>query len=276
MDVPCGNRLLDALSDPGALDIVRTARIVAVRRGDTTTVHGRVMSHVDFPLTVLMSVKGILANGTIGEVASVGSEGFVEVDAALESDFALRSAECQFSGDVARMSLRDFRRALELSRPFALLVRRAVRARIFVTEQTAICNLKHDIVQRLARWLLVSQRPAGAATLRRHPRVPRDHSGRAASRRDHRGRRARAARSDRGAARERGDPRRRAARRGRVRVLRDVRRRDRREPRSAGGEVLGPLTRRPARTAQSQPRSRAMRAASVRLVPPTLPIASLR
>jgi Crp-like helix-turn-helix domain len=157
MDVPCGNRLLDALSDPEALDIVRTARIVTVRRGDTTTVHGRVMSHVDFPLTVLMSVKGILANGTVGEVASVGSEGFVEVDAALESDLALRSAECQFGGDVARMSLRDFRRALELSRPFALLVRRAVRARIFVTEQTAICNLKHDIVQRLARWLLVAR-----------------------------------------------------------------------------------------------------------------------
>lgn len=157
MDVPRGNRLLDALSDPRALDIVRNARVVSLQRGDTTTVQDRVMSQVDFPLTALMSVKGALANGTIYEVASVGSEAFVEVDAALESDLALRSAECQFGGDVARMSLHDFQLALERSRPFALLVRRAVRARVFVTEQTAICNLKHDIVQRLARWLLVAR-----------------------------------------------------------------------------------------------------------------------
>ncbi len=157
MDVPRGNRLLDALSGPDALDILKTTRLVSLKRGDTTTFQDRVMFHVDFPLTALMSVKGSLANGTIYEVASIGSEGFVEVDAALESDLALRSAECQFGGDVARMSLRDFQRALGRSRPFAQLVRRAVRARVFVTEQTAMCNLKHDIVQRLARWLLVSR-----------------------------------------------------------------------------------------------------------------------
>jgi hypothetical protein len=157
MDVPSGNRLLDALPGSYAVDIVKTARIVSLKRGETTTVQDRVMAHVDFPLTALMSVKGILTSGTVCEVASVGSEAFVEVDAALESDLALRSAECQFGGDVARMSLHDFQRALERSRPFALLVRRAVRARIFVTEQTAMCHLKHDIVQRLARWLLVSR-----------------------------------------------------------------------------------------------------------------------
>ncbi|MEA2719885.1 MAG: hypothetical protein QOJ39_1749, partial [Candidatus Eremiobacteraeota bacterium] len=35
-------------------------------------------------------------------------------------------------------------------------VRRAVRARIFITEQNEMCNLRHTIVQRLARWLLVA------------------------------------------------------------------------------------------------------------------------
>jgi CRP-like cAMP-binding protein len=152
-----GNRLLDALPAPHAAQIAAAARIVRVKRGETTTVQDRVMAHVDFPISALMSVKGTLENGTVYEVASVGSEAFVEIDAALSSDVALRSAECQFDGEVARMALRDFQSALERSRPFAVLVQHAVRARVFVTEQTAMCNLRHDIVQRLARWLLVSR-----------------------------------------------------------------------------------------------------------------------
>ncbi len=156
MNVPHGNRLLDALTDRDAAHVAAT-RIVALKRGETSTLAGHVMQHVDFPLTALMSVSGSLENGTTYEVASVGSEGFVEIDAALGADVALRNAACQFDGEVARMSLREFQTALETSKAFALLVRRAVRARVFVTEQIAMCNLKHTIVQRLARWLLLSQ-----------------------------------------------------------------------------------------------------------------------
>jgi len=99
---------------------------------------------------------GLLISGVMYEVASVGTEGFVEVDAALESDVALRSASCQFPGDVVRFSLRDFQQALGWSAAFAFGVRRSVRARIFVTEQTQICNLRHTVPQRLSRWLLVA------------------------------------------------------------------------------------------------------------------------
>lgn len=157
MDAQIGNRLLGALHGPHAAEIVAAARIVRLKRGETTTVHDRVMGHVDFPITALMSIKGTLENGTVCEVASVGSEAFVEIDAALSSEVALRSAECQFGGEVARMALRDFESALERSLQLATLVRHAVRARVFVTEQTAMCNLRHDIVQRLARWLLTSR-----------------------------------------------------------------------------------------------------------------------
>ncbi len=127
-----------------------------LERGDRTAVEGRVMNNVDFPVSALMSVMGLLQNGVDYEVASVGTEGFVEVDAALESDVALRGASCQFPGDVVRMSLHDFQSALSWSRAFAFGVRRAVRARIFINEQTQICNLRHTVPQRLSRWLLVA------------------------------------------------------------------------------------------------------------------------
>jgi hypothetical protein len=156
MAFPRGNRLLDALAEPDRERLFPSARIVTLERTQCTTIHNKRMHYVDFPVTALMSVVGTLASGTTYEIASVGTEAFVEVDAALDSETALRSASCQFPGDVVRMSLEDFQAALETSRSFARIVRRAVRARIFITEQNEMCNLRHTIVQRLARWLLVA------------------------------------------------------------------------------------------------------------------------
>jgi hypothetical protein len=156
MPIPRGNRLLDALSVSEAERLFPSARVVKLDRTECTTIHNRRMHTVDFPVTALMSVTGTFASGTTYEIASVGSEAFVEIDAALDSDVALRSASCQFPGDVVRVKLEEFQAALEVSRPFARLVRRAVRARIFITEQNEMCNLRHTIVQRLARWLLLA------------------------------------------------------------------------------------------------------------------------
>ena len=117
MNVPHGNRLLDALTDRDAA-LVGATRIVEVKRGDTTTLAGHVMQHVDFPITALMSVSGSLENGTTYEVASVGSEGFVEIDAALASRIAQRTSFCQISGHVARMPLDVFQAELAASAPF--------------------------------------------------------------------------------------------------------------------------------------------------------------
>jgi hypothetical protein len=157
MRTSIGNRLLDALPSGERDELVALTRIVDLRRDDTTTVQDRPMADVDFPLTALMTVQGLLEDGTVYEVASVGSEAFVEVDAALRCHIALRSAVCQFAGRSARMSLHDFQNWLDRSDAFACLVARAVRARVFVTEQTALCNLRHSIVQRLARWMLVAR-----------------------------------------------------------------------------------------------------------------------
>jgi Crp-like helix-turn-helix protein len=156
MDRPRGNRILDALPEADAQSILVGARVVTLHRGDTTTVQDRVMGNVDFPVDALMSVMGFLESGTSCEVASVGPEGFIEIDAALESDTALRSAVCQFGGDVVRMSIRDFTTAMDRSRTFAVLVRRAARARVFITEQIAMCNARHTITERLARWFLLA------------------------------------------------------------------------------------------------------------------------
>lgn len=156
MAFPRGNRILDALPSADAERLSTVSRVVTLERGAPTSVEGRVMANVDFPISALMSVMGLMRSGTSYEVAGVGTEGFVEIDAALESAVALRSAICQFPGAVVRLTLRDFQDALTWSRAFAVGVRHSARARVFVTEQTAMCNLRHTVPQRLSRWLLVA------------------------------------------------------------------------------------------------------------------------
>jgi CRP-like cAMP-binding protein len=157
MALPRGNRLLDALSSADTELLSARASVVRLEPGTVTVIERVRMRTVDFPISALMSVEATLLNGTVHELVSVGTEAFVEIDAALESEIPMRSVQCRFGGDVVRVMIEDFQANLLASRTFARRVRRAVRARIFVTEQNQLCNLKHSIRERLARWMLVAR-----------------------------------------------------------------------------------------------------------------------
>ena len=152
-----GNRLLGALSDAGRARIQALVDIVALERQQYTNRYDAPMYTVDFPIDSVMSVMATLSNGSTVEVATVGREGFVEVDAALASRIAHRTSFCQVPGRVARMPIDEFLAELDANAEFKGLVLRAVRARAFMTEQLAACNLKHTVIERFARWLLMTR-----------------------------------------------------------------------------------------------------------------------
>lgn len=159
--VPKGNKIIDALRRHGATELFSNARVVTLERAQMTTVLAQPMETVDFPLTALMSIAGSLEDGTTCELAGVGTEAFVEIDAALRTTVAKRTATCLFAGDVVRVPLKGFQEELLRSPFFADLVYHAIRARVFITEQIEICNARHTVTQRLARWLLLAGFRAG-------------------------------------------------------------------------------------------------------------------
>jgi len=154
---PFGNRLLAALSEVTRARVEATVDVVALERQQYTNRYDTPMETVDFPIDAVMSVVATLANGSTCEVATVGREGFVEADAALASRIAHRTSFCQIPGHVARMPIDAFQAELDTNPEFRALVLRAVRTRTFMTEQLATCNLKHTIVERFARWLLMTR-----------------------------------------------------------------------------------------------------------------------
>ncbi len=160
------NTLLAALPHDQRPRIEAVVQIVALAREQYTHVSQKPLTHVDFPIDAVMSVVATLWNGSTCEVATVGREAFVEVDAALASRIAQRTSFCQIPGHVVRMPLDVFQQQLSANTAFRTLVLRAVRARVFITEQLVMCNLKHTIGERFARWLLMTRERIGRDEIR--------------------------------------------------------------------------------------------------------------
>lgn len=156
-----GNRLLDALPAGDLSDLADDLEIITLKSKQSTQSAGRPMNHVDFPIDAVLSVIATLKNGDSVEVGTVGSESFVESDAALESSLSSRTAFCQVEGRVGRMSIERFERRMETSFIFARSMRHNVRAALFSSQQFTVCNLKHSVFQRSARWLAMTEDRVG-------------------------------------------------------------------------------------------------------------------
>ena len=151
-----GNRLLDALPAEERAQVAGALSVVSIRAHQTTHAIGRIMTFVDFPIDAVLSVVATLKNGDTVEVGTVGRESFVESEAALESALSSRTAFCQVQGRVGRMSIASFDERMETSSVFARFMHHNVRAVLFNAQQCAVCNLKHSVLQRCARWLAMT------------------------------------------------------------------------------------------------------------------------
>lgn len=151
-----GNRLLDALPPATVADLDDDITVVALKAHQTTHSLGLAIYHVDFPIDAVLSVVVTLKNGDTVEVGTIGSESFVESEAALAWSISSRTAFCQVQGRVGRMSIERFTHRMETSTVFARFMRQNVRAALFTAQQFIVCNVKHSVLQRAARWVAMT------------------------------------------------------------------------------------------------------------------------
>lgn len=151
-----GNRLLDALPAGEAAGFAGDVVILTLKSKQSTQSAGERIAHVHFPIDAVLSVIATLKTGETVEVGTVGNESFVELEVALDSTLASRTSFCQVEGRVARMSVEGFQARMATNGAFAHAMRSSARAALFCSQQFAVCNLKHTVVQRCARWLAMT------------------------------------------------------------------------------------------------------------------------
>lgn len=120
------------------------------------------LSHVYFPLSGVVSMLVVLEDETSIEVATVGNEGMVGLPLFLGSDTMPTKAMVQIPGEAVRMSSQTFKQALAHLEPLRDILQRYTQALFMLVAQSAACNQVHDISQRCARWLLMTQDRVGA------------------------------------------------------------------------------------------------------------------
>jgi CRP-like cAMP-binding protein len=123
------------------------------------------LDHVFFPDSGVVSVVAVYADGSIIEMATVGREGFTDVQAVFGAKRSSVQLLVQIPGSAARMSRAAFTRAMQSMPAFRSLMDAYVQAFLEQVMVSVACNGAHSLKQRLARWLLMMRDRGDSDTL---------------------------------------------------------------------------------------------------------------
>ncbi len=110
-----------------------------------------------FPNGGVVSLVVPMKDGKSAEVGMVGREGFVGVPLAGGLDRSPHVALVQVAAPALRIDAGALQQVLPATPYFATLLTRYALVQSMQLAQTAACNRLHNLEQRLARWLLMSQ-----------------------------------------------------------------------------------------------------------------------
>jgi CRP-like cAMP-binding protein len=120
---------------------------------------------VYFPNRGMVSQVVVTKDGRTVEVGVVGSEGYVGAGLAIGLSRSSVREIVQIVGDGFKMMGNALERILRSAPQLQIILNRYSGLQGMQVAQTAACNRLHDIQQRLARWLLMTQDRVSLAVL---------------------------------------------------------------------------------------------------------------
>ncbi len=118
-----------------------------------------------FPNSGLISLVVVMKDGRTAEAGIVGNEGFTGTPAAVGLNWSTLQAVVQITGDGFRVPVGALQDTLGSAPHLRLMLSRYSVIHGMQTAQTAACNRLHNVEQRLARWLLMTQDRVASASL---------------------------------------------------------------------------------------------------------------
>lgn len=116
---------------------------------------GQPIEHLFFVEQGMASMTATFQDGSQVEVGMFGYEGVIGVSALMGTKRSLNRVYTQIPGHGYSSAIEVARREFCLGREFQSLTLRYVQTQLLQAAQSAGCNAKHDVDQRLARWLLL-------------------------------------------------------------------------------------------------------------------------
>jgi CRP-like cAMP-binding protein len=163
---PVSNIILLSISDNDYLSIRPHLEYVSMPNHLVLHEAGGKLKFAYFPNRGLISLVVVMKDGRTAEAGIVGNEGFTGILAAVGLTRSPLQAVVQITGDGFRIDVGALQNTLASAPNLQMILGRHAAIRSMQVAQTAACNRLHDIEQRLARWLLMTQDRVDSGTLR--------------------------------------------------------------------------------------------------------------
>jgi CRP-like cAMP-binding protein len=116
---------------------------------------GKPIDHVYFVEVGMASMTTTFKDGSQVEVGTFGDESIIGVSALMGTKRSLNRVYTQIAGRGFSSSVENARREFDRGGHFQHLALRYVQTQLVQAIQSAGCHAKHNVEQRLARWLLI-------------------------------------------------------------------------------------------------------------------------
>jgi CRP-like cAMP-binding protein len=150
------NQILAAIPKDEYERLLPNLEFVDMPLGQILYKSGDVIEHVYFPNDALISLVTHMKDGTTVEVGLIGKDGMSGIPVLLGDDISFEEAIVQIAGSAMRMRSDLLKKVLKKGHS-PLLTELLLYTRILMKQvaQTAACNRRHTVKERLSRWLLM-------------------------------------------------------------------------------------------------------------------------
>ena len=151
------NRILNALPKAQLDRIQEDLELITMEPREVMIDANTPIKNVYFVESGVVSVIGVLSDGTAVETATIGNEGMVGLQIFHGVDRTAAQCFCQIPGQVFRLSTPKFRGLIDSDNgALRQILGRYTEALFTMVGQSSACNRVHLVQQRCARWLLQS------------------------------------------------------------------------------------------------------------------------
>jgi CRP-like cAMP-binding protein len=148
------NLLLDSLPEAARRSLLAKLRAVELKQHQILFDAREAVDTVYFPIDAVVSLVVPLSTGAVVEAAMVGRDGVVGAAAAANGRISLNRAVVQLGGQNLQGEAQHLKALLEQDADVRAHFNTHEQALFGQAQQSAACNVTHNVENRLARWLL--------------------------------------------------------------------------------------------------------------------------
>jgi CRP-like cAMP-binding protein len=151
------NQILQSLSAKDLALVLPKLEFVRLKLHQVLHEAGQTVKSVYFVNDGMISILAIQPDGKSVEVGLIGKEGFAGLPVLVGFKTSPTRLITQGDGSAYRCDVETIRQLLRQSPDLGIYLNRYAQCLAMQTTQIAACNRLHEVEERLARWILMSQ-----------------------------------------------------------------------------------------------------------------------